>query len=356
MVSLMKKALEVFNEASKKFKPYQPVILVGSKGITIKNKEYEVLLECYLGSIDTQEMTQRDLEGLAFKQEVDLGQVLDVCKETQERTYELIALPDDQFKEFDGKSFKKSLELLKRGMAKDNIRPVLCSVYLDDDHMVAVDGYRIMTRKLDAPTGFKAIIPNPAVEMLIKLIPKSIDTIKAYATDDYIVFLFDGMILKFNTISGEFFNWKQLVNDKDHDIEFNVDRKKLLKQLTELVKIPYYVVIDGKEVKETDKSRISKYRPLLITFDEELEMMGLSFNDIEPRLIGADDLYSSSHTKLNDFTIACNPWYLMDAIKALHEDETVKITMISQLTPINVIGSNGQCLVLPIRINREENR
>lgn len=354
MVSLVKKALEVFNEASKKFKPYQPVILVGSNGVTVKGRDYEILLECSLGSIDTQEMTQRELEKLAFKQEVDLGQVLDACKETEERTYELSTIPSEQFKELDGKSFKKSLEVLKCGMAKDITRPVLCSLCLDDGHIVAVDGYRVMTRQIETPTGLKAVIPKSAVEMLIEFIPKSENSIRVYAAEDFIIFKLDDMTLKFNTLKGDFFNWRQMISN-DYEISFKVDRKKLLKQVIELSKVPYYETIDGKEVKEVkenDRSRISKHRPLIITFDKELETLGVAFKDIEARLVGINYLYATSHTKLNEYTIACNPWYLIEALKVLHEDESVEMTMISPLTPIHIIGSNGRCLVLPIRINK----
>lgn len=344
----------IFSEASKKFKPYEPVILITKDGFIVQGKEFEILVE-HEQNVQTTKITHRKLEMMTYEQEVEIKEVLKHGVQT-DNTYFDFSQCRGTFKPIRAKPFKDSLKLLKPCIAKDTARPILCGIYLDDDTLVATDSYRITTRKLEESTGFKGVIPKAAVEVLLKFLYKSIDELYISVIHNYILISFSNIIFKFDLLEGEYLKYQQLFEGSSYEILATVNRKEFVKAIEFFATMPYYTIKDGKEVQEKDKAIIAKNRPLFLEFDESVisdyELL-VNYKGLDPisLLVEKYDTYAT-HTKIKGFKIAFNPWFLLEALKALPEDDIVELQFISDLTPMIIKGKENKQLLLPIRFKK----
>lgn len=345
----VKKAVDVLKLACKVDKPYAPRVIALDKGILVKGQSVEALVPFELNTDRQLGFTQQVLEKLAYNNDLTEEQFL---KAGTEIDGEHLIWEPNYTTTVDAQKFKKALDVVRVGASKEDARPILKGVLVDDNKLVAIDGYRILTRELECSVGFRQVIPPQAVEFLSKFITKSTKELDIFANDEVIGFRLDDLEIRVKPLQGEYLNYAQVLNS-DNELLVKVNRKDLLGMVNDLIKVPYY---DDKGKKLSDKPLISKRRPLKITFEESLLSddldMTLSLHDdadIPDRGLWVDVLHGTDKV-YKDFTIAFNPWYVAEALKVAYEDEEVEIQFTSNLCPMIITGSNSKCLVLPIRI------
>lgn len=224
--------------------------------------------------------------------------------------------------------FKEALKAVKPAIAKETSRPVLNNVLLDIDTLVAVDGYRIFTRKLNATGDANMLIKQHTVDILLKLLPtKGNEVLTIYQGDKkkYYVTWGDYTIVD-DAGEGEFLKWEQ-VSTNDAEYILTCDREQLIDELQ--------WVIDCVG---------SSNKPLVeITLREDEIMIGEKGLDAEyTKHEGAP----GKHFK--ELKIAFNCKYLIESLKSYKEDE-VMLSFITSLTPVII---NKSDLILPVRMNK----
>lgn len=223
--------------------------------------------------------------------------------------------------------FKEQLKAVNVAVAKDDVRPILQNVLLEDSKLVAIDGYRIFTRKLGKVEHSPILLQKHTVNILLKLLPNKSDELLSIYTDNNTICISWGDYSVIDSLGeGEYMNWQTAI-PSDYEYKISLDRKKLLDALE-------FIISTG-----TDKKTIAKFtlkRDLLQVGQDKLE---LKEKDWTPSL--------NAHFK--DLLIAFNPKYFVESLKDL-KDEDVTLRFISSLTPCIVEHSKGQDLILPIRL------
>lgn len=223
--------------------------------------------------------------------------------------------------------FKEQLKGVSVATAKDDVRPILQNVLLENSKLIAVDGYRIFTRNLGEFEHLPMLLQKHTINILLKLLPnKSDELLTIYTNDNNVCFSWGDYSVIDTLGEGEYMNWNAAI-PSDYEYKVSVDRKKLLDALE-------FVITTG-----LDKKPIAKFileRDLLQVGQDKLE---LKEKDWTPSL--------NAHFK--DLLIAFNPKYFVESLKDL-KDEDVALRFISSLTPCIVEHSKGQDLILPIRL------
>jgi DNA polymerase-3 subunit beta len=102
--------------------------------------------------------------------------------------------------EVDADSLKRAINLVSFAAAQDDSRPVLTGIYIDDDTVVAADGFRLSLCKTN-PTGIKAIIPAKSLRELAKA---AVGTIKIGSNANHMAFQTEDTRLGTRLIEGQF--------------------------------------------------------------------------------------------------------------------------------------------------------
>lgn len=223
-------------------------------------------------------------------------------------------------------------------VAQDETRPILTGEMLqiknDSLNMVSVDGYRISYRKTPLSienTNVEVVIPGKTLAEINKILSsEEEDKVTIYFEDKHVLFdLGDSKVIS-RLLEGEFLKYEQVFSS-DYETKILVDRKNFLMSIERAALIsregkknPIKVEIDG------DK--------MIITSNAEL---GTAREELDVVLEG------------KEITIAFNPRYLIDSLKAI-DDDRVYIHFISSLTPCIIKPEEGdhyKYLILPIRVN-----
>lgn len=223
-------------------------------------------------------------------------------------------------------------------VAQDETRPILTGEMLQIKdsalNLVSVDGYRISYRKTPISienTGIEVVIPGKTLAEINKILSsEEEDEVTIYFEDKHVLFdLGDSKVVS-RLLEGKFLKYEQVFSS-DYETKVIVDRKNFLMSIERAALIsregkknPIRVELDG------DK--------MIITSNAEL---GTAREEVDVILEG------------KEITIAFNPKYLIDALKAIDEDN-VCIHFISSLTPCIIKPEEGESykyLILPIRVN-----
>lgn len=223
-------------------------------------------------------------------------------------------------------------------VAQDETRPILTGEMLqikeNSLNMVAVDGYRISYRKLEISTENKdieVVIPGKTLGEINKILStEENDIVHIYFGEKHILFdLGDSKVVS-RLLEGDFLRYEQVFSP-DYETKILVDRKNFL------MSIERAALISREGKKNPIKVEIDGDR-MIITSNAEL---GTSREELDVILEG------------KEIVIAFNPRYLIDALKAI-DDDNVYIQFISPLTPCIINpekGDNFKYLILPIRVN-----
>ncbi|ADZ81764.1 DNA polymerase III subunit beta [Cellulosilyticum sp. ST5] len=223
-------------------------------------------------------------------------------------------------------------------VAQDETRPILTGEMLqiknNNLNMVSVDGYRISYRQLQLSNEngeIEVVIPGRTLSEINKILTsEEKEDVTVYFGDKHVLFdLGDSKVVS-RLLEGEFLKYEQVFSP-DYETKILVDRKNFLMSIERAALIsregkknPIRVEINGEK--------------MIITSNAEL---GTAREELDVILEG------------KEITIAFNPKYLIDALKAI-DDDNVCIHFISSLTPCIIQPEEGEhykYLILPIRVN-----
>lgn len=200
-------------------------------------------------------------------------------------------------------------------------------------HVISIDGYRISFRKsklIESSSATEIIIPSKTLQELVKILGiEETSSLSLYTTNKHVLFDLGNAIVISRLIIGEFIRYGQSFSN-----EFKtkiVVKKNILIQALDRASLV---------------SRDNKKLPIVFELNNnQLEIHGKSelgsvYEKIEAKIEG------------EDMTIAFNPKYFVDALKAINE-EVIQIYLIAPLSPCTILpleSDDFKYLLLPLRL------
>lgn len=209
---------------------------------------------------------------------------------------------------------------IKYAVAKDETRPILQTIHIDNESLVALDGYRLAIRKHNIKDIKDELnIPYKIFNICNKL--KIEDDLDVYVYRGNII-LTNGIIsLQVNRIEGEYIKYKCLL-PKESSTILKVNQKDLL-------------------------SLLKAYKGLdWVKFN--LEEEGLLKLKAKGNITIQDELEANIKGDLKE--IAFNIGYLIDTVKCYSGEITMQL--MKEISPMIIEQDDKYDLVLPIRMNR----
>ena len=201
-----------------------------------------------------------------------------------------------------------------------------------DQHirMVALDGHRIATRKAELRDSYdnrKVIIPGKTLQEISKVLSGDTErNVDIFFTDKHVLFTFDETIVVSRLIEGEYYKIDKMLSS-NYKTRIICRRRELLDCLDRATLL----------VKEEDK------KPVIIMIRED--EMELRINTT----IGSMDETVAIRREGEDFNIGFNPKFLIDALRAIDEEE-VAMYLVSPKAPCFIRDAEDMyCyLILPV--------
>ena len=195
--------------------------------------------------------------------------------------------------------------------------------------VVSADIYRIsqvsVPVEMDAKESF--IIPAKTLGELMKIIPEESEEIKVFLSDNLVSFETSKFNMVSRLIAGDFIDYKR-VFPKEANTEIKINRNDILRSLERASIL----------AKEDKKNPVK----LEITSDN----ISITSNT------GISDFYEeiSIESKGDDVTIGFNPRYIIEALRAIDEEE-VTMEFTSPLSPCVITGDkDSKYMVLPLKL------
>ncbi|WP_250278096.1 DNA polymerase III subunit beta [[Clostridium] colinum] len=236
-------------------------------------------------------------------------------------------------------TLKNMIKQTKFSVSSDESKPVLTGELIEIKegylNIVAIDGFRVSFRRTQISKDFKnaeVVVPAKALNEIIKILSDKEDSmVNLYFNENYILFELDSCIIVSRLLDGEFLKYEQIFTE-DYNTKIEVDRISLLNSLERASLI-------SKDNKKTPvKLEIKTNENLVITSNTEF---GTSYEEVFIDIEG------------EGLSIAFNPRYLIEALKAI-DDEKVIIQFITSLSPCIIKGVDNndyKYLILPLKIN-----
>ena len=112
---------------------------------------------------------------------------------------------------FTKKEFKEIMEVLK-ATAKDDVRPILQGVNFNNNEVVALDGYRLMLRKINLQLKGNYTIHRNDLKEVLKAVKRDTEYIEITFNPDVVIFKVDDKEkFVFNVLQGSYINYKSLM-------------------------------------------------------------------------------------------------------------------------------------------------
>ena len=234
---------------------------------------------------------------------------------------------------------KNMIRQTKFSVSSDESKPVLTGELIEIKegylNIVAIDGFRVSFRRTEISKDFKnaeVVVPAKALNEIIKILSDKEDSlVNLYFNENYILFELDSCIIVSRLLDGEFLKYEQIFTE-DYNTKIEINRLSFLNSLERASLI-------SKDNKKTPvKLEIKEDESLVITSNTEF---GTSYEEVSIDLEG------------EVLSIAFNPRYLIEALKAI-DDEKVLIQFITSLSPCIIKGidnSDYKYLILPLKIN-----
>lgn len=222
-------------------------------------------------------------------------------------------------------------------VSQDESKPVLTGELIEiEDNMisfVSVDGYRIsykQTELVSSSCSKKAIVPGKSLGEIAKiLVPDEDEKVILYFTDNHIMADINGNIVVSRLIQGEFIKYRQSFTN-----EFRTSAKINRAEMVESLERASLISRDSRKIPV--KLEISGNN-IVITANAETSD---AYEEVAAEVDG------------DKLIIAFNPRYLIDALKAIDDDE-VYMHFNTPLSPCvfkPVEGEDYKYLVLPLRM------
>ena len=198
--------------------------------------------------------------------------------------------------------------------------------------VVAIDGHRIAIRNVelkDESQDVKVIVPGKALSYISKIVNGGVDDdVNIYFADNNILFEFDRTKVVSRLVEGEFFRIDNMLN-VDYQIKFTINKREFLDCLDRSSLL----------IKESDK------KPIKLTIEDNMLYLKID------SLIGSMNEEIEIHKEGSNIIIGFNPKFLMDAIRAIDDDD-ITIYMNNAKSPcvIKDEEENYIYLILPMGI------
>ncbi|ONI37531.1 DNA polymerase III subunit beta [Candidatus Epulonipiscium fishelsonii] len=244
-------------------------------------------------------------------------------------TKESYTLPQSKFKEM----IKQTIFSISQEELKPTLNGELLELKDNIFKIVAVDGFRMAYRQtlLTEPSisAQSAIVPGKTLTEIGKILANNETPVTIYFEKNHIMFEIDNSKIVSRLLDGEFLKYDQIFLD-NYQSRVRIDKHELLLSLerTELI---------SREAKNSPAKLEITNNSMLVSSEAE---RGNVREELNIELEG------------EELTIAFNPKYLIDALRAI-EDQTIIIDFLSPLSPciIHVEEGNYKYLILPVRIN-----
>ena len=168
--------------------------------------------------------------------------------------------------------------------------------------VVAIDGHRIAIRNVelkDESQDVKVIVPGKALSYISKIVNGGVDDdVNIYFADNNILFEFDRTKVVSRLVEGEFFRIDNMLN-VDYQIKFTINKREFLDCLDRSSLL----------IKESDK------KPIKLTIEDNMLYLKID------SLIGSMNEEIEIHKEGSNIIIGFNPKFLMDAIRAIDDDD-----------------------------------
>lgn len=209
---------------------------------------------------------------------------------------------------------------IKYAVAKDETRPILQTIHIDNESLVALDGYRLAIRKHNIKDIKDELnIPYKIFNICNKL--KIKDDLDVYVYRGNIILTNGTISLQVNRIEGEYIKYKCLL-PKESTTILKVNQKDLL-------------------------SLLKAYKGLdWVKFN--LKEEGLLTLKAKGNIIIQDELEANIKGDLKE--IAFNIGYLIDTVKCYSGEITMQL--MKEVSPMIIEQDDKYDLVLPIRVNK----
>lgn len=234
---------------------------------------------------------------------------------------------------------------VKYAMSKEELRPVLTGINIQENRFAAVDGYRLSIRESkEFNTNINVTISGELVKILDKLINKKSNSIvkvfyeeKELATNKkeviYLKFIIDNIEITSKLLEGEYIKYISII-PQDVYTSLTLDNTNILIENMEFLK----------NIK-TDERIIAKFN-----IDNQTNTLLVSGSSIDNKI--EDEL--NCNITGESLTIAFNSEYVLDVLKQYKEDN-IKMEFISAVSPCIIrkadsIDNYSLDLILPVRL------
>ena len=199
--------------------------------------------------------------------------------------------------------------------------------------VVSLDGHRISIQNVTLKDHYeptKVIVPGKTLSEISKILGGDNEKeVRIFFSSNHILFEFDDTIVVSRLIEGEYFRINQMLSS-DYETKFSVNRREFLDCIERATIL----------IRENDK------KPLILQVnDNTMELkLNSSFGSMNAELL--------IHKTGKDIMIGFNPKFLIDALRAI-EDEEINIYMMNPKSPcfIKDEEENYIYLILPVNFN-----
>ena len=199
--------------------------------------------------------------------------------------------------------------------------------------VVSLDGHRMSIRKIilkEHYNDIKVIVPGKTLGEISKILNGDNESeVQIFFSSNHILFEFDDTIVVSRLIEGEYFRINQMLSS-DYETKFSVNRREFLDCIERATIL----------IRENDK------KPLILQVnDNTMELkLNSSFGSMNAELL--------IHKTGKDIMIGFNPKFLIDALRAI-EDEEINIYMMNPKSPCFIKDEEETYiyLILPVNFN-----
>lgn len=233
--------------------------------------------------------------------------------------------------------FKDMVKQTIFSVSQDESKPILMGelfeVKNNKINMVALDGFRISLKSIDATESYKdinVVIPSKTLADIARILSScENDYVYVYFTDKHALFELEACKIVTRLIDGKFLNYENIFTD-DYKTFITTNRQEFLESVERAA------LISSDNKKNPIKFKIEDDK-MIITSNTELDA---SYEELSINMDG------------EQLEIAFNPKYLIDALKAITSDD-VSIQFTTSLNPCTikpVDKTDAKYLILPLRL------
>ena len=203
----------------------------------------------------------------------------------------------------------------------------------DNLKVVSLDGHRISIKNTALRQSYdpvSVIIPGKTLSEISKILPGDADKdVKICFSQSSVLFRFEDTVMISRLIDGEFFRIENMLRP-DYDTKIVINKKELLDSIERSTIL----------VRENDK------RPLIFNIEDSSMALRMS------TVIGSMDDRLLVRKEGKDLMIGFNPRFLMDALRAI-DDEEVSLYMTNAKSPLIIRDEKDSYvyLILPVNFN-----